>query len=99
MSVPHHGDKTPEQLELIRRFMDQQDGKAKREYSAGRMGGEDDGDLAFAMRVDDAHKSIIIDFGKPIVWIGLGVEDAKNLIDQLSDRILYLTTGAKVLRI
>lgn len=91
MSVPHHG----EQPELIKRFMEQATGTAKRQYPSGRMGAEDDGDLTYAMANDDRHKTIVIRFAKPVQWIGLDLKSAEELRDQLTERILALR-GIKV---
>ena len=73
--------------EIMRRFISQVDGKAKRQYSQGRMSAEDDGDLAIAVGVDPQRKIIIIRFGKPIEWIGLGIAETEELIETLKDKI------------
>ena len=85
MTVSHHGDH--ERLEAMQRFTEQIDGTARREYSAGRMGAEDDGDLSYAIATDDRHGTIVIRFGKPVEWIGLGIKEATELRDQLTDRL------------
>lgn len=88
MGLQHHsiqGDS-----ELIRRFIDQQRGTAKREYEHGRLSADDDGSLAYAIRVDDKHRSIVIDFGKHVTWIGLDMDSAIQLRDALTERIMYL---------
>lgn len=86
MSLSHHGDKS----EIMQRFLDQVNGKTKRQYSAGRMGAEDDGDLAFAIATDTRRSVIIIRFGKPVEWIGLGISDTERLIEQLEERLREL---------
>ncbi len=92
MSLSHHGDH--KQLEAMRRFADQIDGTARRKYPSGRMGAEDDGELSYALATDDKHRTIIIRFGKPIEWVGLGIKDAEDLRDQLTDRLAALRAGA-----
>ena len=92
MSVEHHGD--AEQLKSMRRFLDQVEGNAKREYPAGRMGHEDDGALSYAIATDDRHRTIVIRFGKPVEWIGLDVQAAEQLRDALTERLLALKAGA-----
>lgn len=89
MGASHHGG-SREQLELQKRFLEQLSGTAKRQYSAGRMGAEDDGELAYALANDDRHQTIVIRFGKPVEWIGLGLKDAEQLRDQLTERIMAL---------
>jgi hypothetical protein len=100
MGFDHHraADESPEskafrerdQAALRQRFLDQLDGTAKRQYSAGRMGHDDDGDLSFAIAADPKKQVIIMRFGKPVEWIGFGVEDAERLIESLTLRISEL---------
>lgn len=97
MSVNHHGA-FPEaegrddsrQSELIKRMMDQIEGTARRAYPKGRMGHEDDGILSYAVAADPRHQTIVIRFGKPVEWIGLGVDDVDSLIEKLSEMKLKL---------
>lgn len=81
MSAAHHGDN-----ELIRRFLSQVEGTAKREYPAGRMGHDDDGILSYAITTDHAKKVVVIRFGKPIEWLGLGPDECIALAQQLIAR-------------
>lgn len=57
------------------------------------MGAEDDGVLAYAIAADPRHRTIVIRFGKPTEWIGLGIQDAETLIDKLREKIVQLRTG------
>ncbi len=92
MSAPHHGDakELSEMRRLTDRMQGQLDGTARREYSAGRMGHEDDGDLAYALATDARHGVIVMRFGKPVEWIGLGIEDTEKLRDELTERLREL---------
>lgn len=87
MSASHHSGN---QSELVKRFLEQINGTARRQYPAGRMGAEDDGQLSYAMANDDKHQTIVIRFGKPIEWVGLGLTEAVELRDQLTERIAAL---------
>ena len=89
MSASHHADS-----ELMKRFCDQVEGKARREYPQGRMGHEDDGVLALAVAVDRPHGTVIIRFGKPVEWIGLGRKETEGLIDMLQMKLNELAAGA-----
>jgi hypothetical protein len=94
MGLSHHGDdygNAPES-DVIKRLMDQFHGTAKREYPRGRMGAEDDGALSYAVAADKAHGTVVIRFGKPVEWIGLGVDDCKKLIECLIQRAREITT-------
>lgn len=90
MSAQHHGDDLKGNHELVRLFRDQQRGESVRRWPGGRMGGDDDGQLAYAIATDKPHGAIIIKFPKPVEWIGLGIEEAKQLREQLTERILAL---------
>lgn len=90
MSVPHHGDLPQEQSELMKLFMEQATGTAKRQFPAGRMGAEDDGALTYAIATDDRYRTIVIRFPKPIEWIGLDISAAEQLRDSLTERLMAL---------
>ncbi len=96
MGASHHdsGDRpqqsSPEIDKIMQRFNEQIEGRAKREYSKGRLGPHDQGEVAMAIAADKAHNRIIIDFGKPVVWMGLTTEQANGLINLLKERILEL---------
>jgi hypothetical protein len=81
MSASHHGDR-PDPA-IAQRFMDQLNGTARREYPAGRMGATDDGALSYAVAADPAHGTVVVRFGKPVEWIGLGPADAIALAQSL----------------
>ena len=90
MSCEHHGDNLRGDQEIVKLFRDQQKGEAVRRWPGGRMGGDDDGELAYAIATDKKHGAILLQFPKPCEWIGLDVESATKLRDQLSDRIFEL---------
>ena len=94
MSAEHHGDSA-----LMRRFIDQLQGTAKREYPAGRMGHEDDGALSFAMTTDPVKKVVVIRFGKPVEWIGLGPKECVDLAQQLFARARQISEEPLVLNL
>lgn len=98
MSVSHHGEEhspehIAEQKRHLKRLMDQFNGTAKREYTAGRMGAEDDGTLSYAIAADRLHNTVIIRFGKPVEWIGLGPKDVESLREKLLEKLIELQAG------
>jgi hypothetical protein len=101
MSASHHGPLNPgdeqrQRDELMRRFIDQVDGKARRQYSAGRVGPDDDGDLAIAIAADKAKNIVVIRFGKPVEWIGLGPAEVNDLINLLMSKLRDLGVPATI---
>ena len=96
MSTSHHGSNAdpvnPEMDRIIKRLMQQLDGTARREYPAGRMGYKDDGALSYAITTDHAHKVVVIRFGKPVEWIGLGAKECVQLAENLIARAKEIAT-------
>ncbi len=69
--------------EARKRYIDQRNKRAKRSYPAGRMGAEDDGELAVAVGADKVHKKVIMDFGKSVSWIAWDEETLNGAINVL----------------
>jgi len=88
MGFPHHGDRQndAETKKLMERFTAQIEHRAKREYSQGRLNANDDGDLAVVISTDYQNKRIVLDFGKPVTWLGMNADDAMSLAQQIFDR-------------
>jgi hypothetical protein len=89
MSASHH-QRSPDEQELFKRFLDQVNRTPNRAYSQGRIAPDDDGDLAIAVAADPDHRTIIIRFGKPTEWIGMSADHARHLITLLQDEINFL---------
>jgi hypothetical protein len=95
MSASHHGGpgegERRSQIEqfaaIQKRFLEQMEGTARREYPAGRMGHDDDGALSYAIAADPTKQTVIIRFGKPVEWIGLGIVEANELLNKLREKI------------
>lgn len=90
---PPHEMSIEELKQMLERFNAQVNGAPLRNYSMGRIGPEDDGDLAMAVAVDRPHKVIILRFGKPVEWIGLNVEHAEAVVNMLTEKIAELKGG------
>lgn len=87
MGASHHGGHpeppNPELDALMKRFMQQAEGRAAREYPGGRIAADDDGALACAIAADHAHGRVRIDFGKMIAWLSVTPEEAVGLAQML----------------
>ncbi len=94
MSISHH-QPSPDEEAAIRKFTEQFLGSTKRTWPNGRLGGEDDGETAFAIAVDPVKRVIIIRFPKPMDWIGFGVTEAIALRDKLDEKINELSAPKK----
>ena len=47
------------------------------QYPRGKLNADDEGQLAIAITTKD--KTVVIDFGKGVTWLGLGAEEARQL--------------------
>ena len=100
MSFSHHGDsQNMEIANLMNRFADQVNSRAKRAWSEGRLNAEDQGDLAVAITTDHTKKRIIMDFGKPITWLAMTAEDAVKWGTELIRRAREISDKPLVLEI
>lgn len=75
--------------------MEQACGSTQRTWPNGRLGGEDDGESAFAIAADPVKRVIIIRFPKPMDWIGLDAVSATALRDKLNEKIAEISAPAK----
>lgn len=72
-----------EETEAKARLADQFLRKSQEHFSEGRLNEHDQGDLAIAVGVDKENKAIVIHFGKPVAWIGLGAPQARTLVETI----------------
>ena len=86
MSTGHHGDDRARISDAMKRLFDQGQGAAKREYPDGRMGAHDEGALAFAVGIDERHGAVVLNFNKPVSWMGMGPADAVRLAELLIEK-------------
>lgn len=54
---------------------------SENQYPRGKLNADDEGQLALRMAVKDG--TVVMDFGKPVAWMGFGPEDAVNLAQML----------------
>lgn len=93
MSFDHHGEREPMNPELrkllsskeslLRAFNSQRAGTAPREYPDGRLSGDDDGELAFKIGSDPDKGVVVIEYSKPVVWVGMKPQHAIELAQAL----------------
>lgn len=92
----HHGD---DGSDIWRRFLEQVEGRAQRAYSDGRLGADDDGDLAMAIGADQARRVVIIDYGKLIQWVGMPPEQAVRMAEMLIEKALAVSDKPLVVNV
>ena len=91
MGMSHHGDGQPRQQNpeldsLMKRFIEQVEGRAKREYMDGRLAPDDEGSLAVAVAADQRHGVVRIDFGKPVPWVALRPHEVVAFVKMLMEK-------------
>ena len=83
MSCAHHHEDYERQLELLKRFRDEQQGTAPREFPEGRLSGDDDGSITFKIGDDPEKNVVAIEFSKPVHWVAMPPQQAIELAQQL----------------
>lgn len=70
----------------LQRFFYEMGGGKDRNWSQGRISGDDDGDTAIAIAADKQNKVVRIQFTKPIEWLGFPAEQARQLAAKLIEK-------------
>ena len=79
---------------ILERLKAQGEAKSQREYPQGRISGDDEGSLAFAVMSDPVKNVVIVDFNKAVVWFGMSPADVRNLIELLERHCAELESTA-----
>lgn len=92
MASAHHGaEEIRRQKELLAMFGNQVAAKAQRKWPEGRIAAEDDGELAIMIATDPAKNVVRFEFGKPVAWLAMPPEQAKELGELMIRRANELT--------
>lgn len=83
MSCAHHHEDYERQSELLKRFQEELDGTAQREFPEGRLSGDDDGSITFKIGSDAEKNVVAIEFSKPLHWVAMPPQQAVDLAQQL----------------
>jgi hypothetical protein len=79
-----------EQLAAANLLIDQIAGNAQRRWPKGKISKDDDGETAISIAADLNARVIRIQFSKPMVWLGLDLEEARYVRDVLNEKIAEL---------
>jgi hypothetical protein len=78
--MAHHGD----DIDTLRRFLGLPDGLgATGRFPHGHINENDQGEIQIAVAADRKQQKVIIDFGKPVAWIGFDADQARELGEML----------------
>lgn len=56
------------------------------EFPNGKLNEEDEGELKLTVGIDPDSKNVIIDFGKPVAWLGMDAESALKFAEFITKR-------------
>lgn len=90
--MAHHGFSLDEDMKSLARQMGL---GATNNYPLGKMNEEDEGEIRIAIAADHQNDKVLINFGKPISWIGLTAEQAIDISDNLRDKAIEIKTKSK----
>lgn len=48
-------------------------------HPEGHLGEQDEGEIQFAIAADKKGGKVLIDFGKPVAWVGMSAQQAREL--------------------
>lgn len=77
----HHGDSLPQ--EVIKELFTKNKFGATGQFPEGKLNLDDEGEIIFGVARDPASGKIIINFNKPVAWIGMSVNQAIDLANCL----------------
>lgn len=52
-------------------------------YPRGKINPHDEGELGLRIFIDDATSTVIVDFSKPVIWVGFSAADARHIAAML----------------
>ena len=83
MSTSHHG--SPEEQAAEKRLLDQFLNRATPAFPDGPLNRQDQGELSFAIAHDPISRTVIIQFGKSVDWLGMDKKQALKLAEAITE--------------
>ena len=68
------------------------------EFPKGKLTNDDEGELKMAVGIHPQTGKVIVDFGKPVAWIGMDARDALQLASFIRKRALEAGMNKDILR-
>lgn len=62
-----------------------------RTYPKGKLSGDDDGSTPVAIAADKRNERVIINFFKPVEWIGLDKDSGFELLKSLAEKLTEIS--------
>lgn len=64
-------------------------------FPKGKIDRLDEGEIRFGIAADHKNNVILINFGKPVTWLGLTADEAIEISNSLRDKGLEIKTKSK----
>ena len=80
----------PDELNARELFLAQLAGTAKAQFSQPPISPNDEGDLAFLMAADQEHNVVRLRFSKPVEWLALEPDQAREFAQLILDKVNIL---------
>lgn len=92
--MAHHSSEIdPTLAQLFGRPEPQPTFGATGKFPEGKLNATDEGEIQFGIAADTRNEKVLIDFGTPVVWIGLNPEQAIAIADSLKANALKVQMG------
>lgn len=75
--------------------MDKKKLGATGKYPQGKLSSTDEGEIQFAVGSDPRARKVVIDFGKPVAWLGMDPGDAEVLAQKLIEHARRARGGGR----
>lgn len=60
------------------------------EFPEGKLNSNDEGEIRFGVALDKEARKVILNFGKPVAWLGMSPGQAIELADLLRKKARFL---------
>jgi hypothetical protein len=90
--MAHHGFESDANMKQLAKQMGL---GATGNFPMGKFNEEDEGEIKIAIAADHQKNKILLNFGKPISWLGLTPDQAIDISNSLRDKAIELKTNSK----
>ena len=65
------------------------------QFPRGKIDRLDEGQIKFAIAADTTTKTVLVNFGKPVVWLGMTADEAIDVAQSIINKALEIKIGSK----
>jgi hypothetical protein len=89
--MSHHASDFSDEMKLSSEFGDFALG-ATGNFPRGKIDRLDEGEICFAIAADHKTDTVLINFGKQVVWLGMTADEAIEIANSLRDKAIEIKT-------